>query len=125
MRISDWSSDVCSSDLAQLTTRIYRQNPILVRHAVVDRPTERPTDRPPQRSCQTSSTRRAAIPRALLHHVPHDKQLRSVPPPARAGGRRLVPGGPPPLDAGRRWDEAAFDRPTDRAFRSPHGKTHT
>src|SRR3546814_9454369 len=45
MRISDWSSDVCSSDLLDLELL-----PVRLRHVDVDRPADRARDRDPLRT---------------------------------------------------------------------------
>src|SRR3546814_2682216 len=68
MRISDWSSDVCSSDLMGLIEKQRRCVPI-----------DPPADRPKARNAQTSNVYRMSFPNRLARFLP--RFLRPVPLP--------------------------------------------
>src|SRR3546814_4929698 len=92
MRISDWSSDVCSSDLARILFARRddavddRGKPVGNRHAIVDEPLDRPIarvldPRAIERAVVTEHDRRRIV-------EPFDQQLRLVPDRDREGAER-------------------------------------
>src|SRR3546814_7874540 len=82
MRISDWSSDVCSSDLSIGTQR--RCLSILATMGLIEKqrrcvPIDPPADRPKARNAQTSNVYRMSFPNRLARFLP--RFLRPVPLP--------------------------------------------
>src|SRR3546814_8337974 len=96
MRISDWSSDVCSSDLAAL---LHHQHPFLKRSALTrEGLTLREGNGPPP-SVQPAAAARHR--RAAFHRV----EPRSRHRPVQGGGRRVVPGAERASAVGARSEE--------------------